>query len=61
MASMLSEAGSGYSTVGDMARFVAALQRHQLLDAEHWKLLTTLIGLDAIGGSPLETVGLSLV
>jgi D-alanyl-D-alanine carboxypeptidase len=32
-------AGGGYSTVGDLARFAAALQQHKLLDASHTALL----------------------
>lgn len=34
-------AGGGYSTVGDLLRFVTALRSHVLLDAEHTELLTT--------------------
>jgi CubicO group peptidase (beta-lactamase class C family) len=34
-------AGGGYSTVEDLARFAAALERHKLLDAHHTELLTT--------------------
>jgi D-alanyl-D-alanine carboxypeptidase len=34
-------AGGGYSTVGDLSRFAAALREHKLLDAEHTELLTT--------------------
>ena len=34
-------AGGGYSTAGDLARFVDALMTHRLLDAAHTKLLTT--------------------
>jgi len=32
-------AGGGYSTVGDFARFAAALREHQLLDSPHTALL----------------------
>jgi D-alanyl-D-alanine carboxypeptidase len=32
-------AGGGYSTVGDLARFAAALREHQLLDPAHTALL----------------------
>ena len=34
-------AGGGYSTVGDLLRFAAALQNHKLLNAEYTDLLTT--------------------
>jgi CubicO group peptidase (beta-lactamase class C family) len=40
-------AGGGYSTVGDLARFAAALQEHRLLDPAHTALL--LAGKVAIG------------
>jgi D-alanyl-D-alanine carboxypeptidase len=34
-------AGGGYSTVGDLVKFSAALVNHELLDAEHTQLLIT--------------------
>jgi CubicO group peptidase (beta-lactamase class C family) len=34
-------AGGGYSTVGDFARFAAAVREHRLLDATHTALLTS--------------------
>lgn len=34
-------AGGGYSTVGDFARFAAALRQHKLLDASHTSLALT--------------------
>ena len=34
-------AGGGYSTVGDLARFAAAIQQHRLLDPEHAALLVS--------------------
>ena len=34
-------AGGGYTTVGDLLRFTAALTGHTLLDAEHTRMLTT--------------------
>ena len=34
-------AGGGYSTVGDFLKFANALEHHQLLDAKHFDLLTT--------------------
>lgn len=34
-------AGGGYSTVGDLIRFAAALREHKLLDEEHTELLMT--------------------
>jgi D-alanyl-D-alanine carboxypeptidase len=34
-------AGGGYSTVGDFARFAAAVREHRLLDATHTELLTS--------------------
>ena len=34
-------AGGGYATVGDFLAFADALTRHRLLDAQHYRLLTT--------------------
>lgn len=34
-------AGGGYSTVGDLARFAAAIQQHRLLDPSHTALLVS--------------------
>ena len=34
-------AGGGYSTVGDLFKFAAALEEHKLLDAQHTEMLVT--------------------